>query len=478
MIAQESISDTNKLRTFALPRLETDDRTRARLAELVELPYVRHIAAMPDLHYKTTMESPSSCAVATKDVVVPQFSSASLNCGMSVVTTSLRPDQLTDEFLRSFYDQLNRGYWIRVINKFGIARSRYELTRDELRQVYLRGARALAQKYRLDEQTLAHIEHGGSLLTEEQIATIDLDRVVPAPASAKSRFNLGLGFAGNHFLEFQIVDEVLEAAAAERWGLKAGQVVLMYHTGPGIASTMLGRYYAGPRLKDSPSRRQDYYKKKMEFHMRHPDAAASREERMQNYFGEGLNADSPFTAEGQRLLSSMAIAMNYGYAYRAATFARVRDALADLANDRTVRLVYDSSHNSIQRDTIQGEELWVHRHNACRVLPGDPAIISGYNNTNSFLGIGLPGAEASLFTVDHGAGETIKRWEKSGWTVPDKRFQTKRYVFKHGLRNEEYRTSTVDHIKSEAVDLVVNTLHEAGIVAPVVRLRPVASLKN
>jgi RNA-splicing ligase RtcB len=424
------------------------------------------------------MESPSSCAVATKDVVVPQFSSASLNCGMSVVTTSLRPEQLTDEFLRSFYDQLNRGYWIRVINKFGIARSRYELTHDELKQVYLRGAKALADKYRLDDDTLAHIEHGGSLLSEDQIPTIDIDRIVPGPASAKSRYNLGLGFAGNHFLEFQIVDEVLEQDAAARWGLRGGQVVLMYHTGPGIAATMLGRYYAGPRLKDSPKRRRDYFMKKLAFHMLNADVIGSRQERWKNYFTDDLNVDTLTTPEGQRLLTSMAVAMNYGYAYRAATFARVRDALAGLTNDRDVRLVYDSSHNSIQRDTIQGEDLWVHRHNACRVLPGDPAIISGYNNTSSFLGIGLPGAEASLFTVDHGAGETIKRWEMAGWSTPDARYRTKRYLFKHQMRNEEYRVKEVEHVKSDAIDTVINMLHEADIVAPVVRLRPVASLKN
>jgi tRNA-splicing ligase RtcB (3'-phosphate/5'-hydroxy nucleic acid ligase) len=478
MIAQEPVNVSGKLRILVPPRLEVEGRTRARLAELIELPFVRHIAGMPDLHYKTTMESPSSCAVATKDAIVPQFSSASLNCGMSVVTTGLRPEQLTDEFLRSFYDQLNRGYWIRVINKFGIARSRYELTRDELKQAYLHGARAVAQKYRLDEDTLAHIEHGGSLLSEEQIASIDLDRIVPGPASAKSQYNLGLGFAGNHFLEFQIVDEVLEHEAAARWGLKAGQVVLMYHTGPGIASTMLGRYYAGPRLKDSPKRRRDYFMKKLAFHMLNPDALVSGQDRWRNYFSGGLNVNDPATTEGQRLLISMAVAMNYGYAYRAGTFARVRDALAALVNDRAVRLVYDSSHNSIQRDTIQGEELWVHRHNACRVLPGDPAIISGYNNTSSFLGMGLAGAEASLFTVDHGAGETIKRWEKAGWSVPDKRYQTKRYVFKHHPRNEEYKVKEVDHVKSDAIDTVINILHEANIVAPVVRLRPVASLKN
>ena len=478
MSAAEQLSINGKLRLLLPPRLEADGRTRARLAEIAELPFVRHVAVMPDLHYKKTMESPSSCAVATQEAIVPQFSSASLNCGMTVVATGLHEGQLGDEFLRAFYDRLNRGFWRRVINRLGIARSDYDLTRAELVQVYLRGARALAQKYRLDDDTLAHIEDGGSLLPEEAIASIDLDRIVPGPASTKSRYNLGLSFGGNHFMEFQAVDEVLDPTTAARWGLKAGQIVLMYHTGPGIASTMMGRYYAGPRLKDSPRRQRDYFVKKVAFHLLNPDALRSWRARWRSYFVGDLNVNNPASAEGHRLLVSLAVAMNYGYAYRAATFARVRDALADLAGDHQVCLIYDSSHNSIQRETIDGEELWIHRHNACRVRPGDPSIISGYSHTSSFLAVGLPGVAASLYTVDHGAGETIYRYEREGWLAPEPRYRTRRFVFKHRPRDEGYRVTEVEHVKSDAVDAVLEMLHASNLAAPVVRLRPIATLKN
>ena len=61
--------------------------------------------------------------------------------------------------------------------------------------------------------------------------------------------------------------------------------------------------------------------------------------------------------------------MNYGFAYRMATYAELR-RMARSSFGATARLVVDSPHNSIYEETVDGTHAFVHRHNACRAYPG------------------------------------------------------------------------------------------------------------
>src|SRR5690348_8233331 len=40
---------------------------------------------LPDFHHKSSMEMPSSIAVATRQTIRPTFTSASVNCGMALI---------------------------------------------------------------------------------------------------------------------------------------------------------------------------------------------------------------------------------------------------------------------------------------------------------------------------------------------------------------------------------------------------------
>src|SRR5439155_18042404 len=67
--------------------------------------------------------------------------------------------------------------------------------------------------------------------------------------SRASRSEMGLNFGGNHFLEVQVVDEVLDATAAAEWGLVPGRVIVMYHLGPGpFGGTLLHHYSRREKL--------------------------------------------------------------------------------------------------------------------------------------------------------------------------------------------------------------------------------------
>src|SRR5207249_349907 len=62
----------------------------AKLEAIASQPFVQHVLALPDLHQKANAEVPSSLAVVTRGVVVPEFTSVAINDGMGVVVTDLQ----------------------------------------------------------------------------------------------------------------------------------------------------------------------------------------------------------------------------------------------------------------------------------------------------------------------------------------------------------------------------------------------------
>src|ERR1700756_2705718 len=80
---------------------------------------------LPDFHHKSNMELPSSVAVATRNSIRPTLTSASVNCGMALITfDSGRP---SSEQIARFYDRVKKAY------PFPTTR-RLDLTYDEVLQ--------------------------------------------------------------------------------------------------------------------------------------------------------------------------------------------------------------------------------------------------------------------------------------------------------------------------------------------------------
>ena len=82
----------------AHPELPPDSQSmqlleRLSCSGLLALPPV----ALPDLHLKPALETPSSTATATQDTLVLGLTSPSPNCGMALAATSLGEDDLDQE---------------------------------------------------------------------------------------------------------------------------------------------------------------------------------------------------------------------------------------------------------------------------------------------------------------------------------------------------------------------------------------------
>lgn len=442
------------------------------------------VVCLPDIHVKDRTEGPSSFAAATEGTLVPDLTAPSVGCGMAVVATNLTKEQMGEKFFEDFFRAMreelgpNYGIFRNFLLMLGITkrpRKKYDFTDEELEAVLRDGAAAAVKKYGLPVDMLEKIEYRGSMFEEREKQKLDLRKILPPISFRSGKHNVGYGFKGNHFIEIQFVEEILDEAAAREAGLQKNQVVIMYHGGGGAVPYHAARFYGNPG-KNTP-KKFFLLLMKLWFHFGPLEGLKNTRLRLRYYFWprtfEEIPADS---LEGKRILFAIKAALNYSYAFRVATIARIQNALAKAFGGRRtakLELITDVIHNSIVKENIKGKEVFVHRHTANRVWPGKLTIVSGYNNTASYLALGGQDTERLLFSADHGAGETIKRIHGAGGSSPHpENFTTKFY------KTAAMQKTDIEHITDEGIELVLGHLEREKVLKPVVRLRPLAVFKG
>ena len=442
-----------------------------RLARWIEdLDYVAGTVRLPDFHLKDGMEAPASFVVASRGVIVPQLVSESINDGMGLIRTGVPAADVTPAALSAIAFALNLAG-----ARTKLTPGPYSWTPALLEAACREGAAPLIEHYGLGASTLAAVEDGGcaagSPLSVERYRA-----VVPAQLrrSRVSRSEIGLNFGGNHFLEIQAVDRIVDPAQASRFGISDGELVVMYHLGPGPMASILSNLFAY-RLKPPTHRKIGYAVGR---HLLH---ATRGVEQFRTFaaFNRWL-AVSEDSDAGRALAEVLAIVKNYGFAYRMATVAAIRDALVEaLAVDpNQVELVVDLSHNMLQPEVIAGERLWVSRANCCRPAEGRPGIVAGSHRVPSCLTVGPPGCERAVAGFDHGVGHLLESAEAAGAVPEDPRgLEVRRIKMVRGT-SEICSESSVTLLDPTVIEDAMATLAQAGYARPVAYLRPVANLKH
>lgn len=438
----------------------------------------RPLVCLPNIHPKAGLESPPQFVAAIKDTIVPQLTAPAMNCGMSVFKTSLTKNDFSEKFLEEFATNLRAGVypwltrWQTALQWIGFykrSESPYDIPRDTLIHVFLHGAPAALKYYNIVSSNDANIEYGGCVLSEQEKKDINLSSLVPRSAWINARHEMGYNFGGNHFLEFHYVEEIKDEETAHAWGIQKNQILLFYHGGGGHATYHLGRYF-GRREKNTPFEKIALFWLKLFFHFGSWDGIKNFRARWHAYFSRKQFPETPLASpEGRRLMQSIRIALNYGYAFRVALLARIIDAMP--IKNTAVTFLWDAAHNSIMEEDIGKEHVIVHRQDAVHAFPEKPIMIAGFN-TLSYLGIGQKHAEATLQSATPSAGKTIVRFEKEGASKPD--FSHYTLVSKRKepeLKRESHRTS-------EGLFAVTKELEDAGIIKPVAYLRPMGLIKG
>lgn len=433
------------------------------------------VVALPDLHHKPRLETPSGVVTATQDAIVLGLSSPSPGCGMALARTALATEDMEEEQLDVFFAHLAK--------RLNPARVRETLSPDEIIDVLAHGAAAVVSRYGFSTSLLDHIEERGDAFAAASVQADAeaISRAVPVELRQLGRREFGLVGGGNHFLEMQAVAEVLDEGVARAWGLHTGQIVVMFHADSGHLGAYVGRLYAH-RRKNTWRGRLREWQYKFSMHVRKARSWAEIRRRWP-YFSPRRWAPVPANSEeGQQVLCALRAATNYAYANRVAILAAIRDAMREAwGNDLPEpALLWDATHNSIRREQVDGRELWVHRHNVARAVPpsqmspgspfartGQPVLLPGTCRTSSYLCAADEGAGRALFSVNHGAGRTAQQL-----AVPCDGGLTRLYGYAGEL---EFLLS---HLSDDGSQAVVQTLQTNAIARPVVRLRPLAVLKG
>jgi tRNA-splicing ligase RtcB len=294
-------------------------------------------------------------------------------------------------------------------------------------------------------------------------------------ALARGADQCGTVGAGNHFIEVQVVDRIADERAAAAFGLQAGQICVLIHSG----SRGLGYQVCDDALKalrEAPAK----------YGITLPDRQLVC-----------APVESP---EGVHYLGAMRAAANYAFCNRQLLMWQVREVFARVF-DRPweslgMTLLYDVAHNIAKLEThaIDGgdREVCVHRKGATRAFPaghpdiparyretGQPVIIPGDMGRASWVLVGGPRSlERSFGTTCHGAGRCLSR------TAATKAAQGR------SIRAELERAGVIARSRSREglaeeqpaaykdVDIVVDVVHRAGLSLKVARLRPLGVIKG
>jgi tRNA-splicing ligase RtcB (3'-phosphate/5'-hydroxy nucleic acid ligase) len=431
-------------------------------------------AVLPDFHLKDDKEMPSSIAVATRDTIRPTMTCCSLNCGMALVALDIeRPHPRR---IARFYDRVRERLPYPPTYRPGLS------TEDVIRCAS-EGAHFAVERFGVDPAALERMEESGRLDTEAYGGAERIRRELPWSVKQLSRIRFATIGPSNHFIELQQVEEVLDAEAAALLGVEQGQATLQFHGGGGALAGELGVLF-GPRKRFPRPMRIQMAVQKPLYHYARARSLDELRRRRALYFSNGFPPVERVGTEGERLMLSNVMAMNYGFAFRLSAFGILAALMKESLGTADSRLVVDSPHNTIYEEELDGGTAVVHRHNAARAFPasrmrhhpifgrtGQALLLPGTSRTSSYLCVAGEGARVSLYSASHGAGSTIEDFAARGLSGPDPQGRvTLRFSYSGNGPAE------VEQLDDRGLDETLAILAARDVLRPVARLRPFAVL--
>ena len=342
------------------------------------------------------------------------------------------------------------------------------LSSGDLRHILSKGSRWAIEHGFGRQEDLDFTEEGGCL------AGADPDQVSER-AKERGSPQLGTLGSGNHFLEVDVVDEILLAGVAEAFGLRQGNLCVFIHSGSrGLGYQVCDDYLAVMA------------KAMRKYNIQLPDRQ--------------LACAPLHSEEGRQYLAAMSSAANYAWANRQVMMGLAERAFLEALDinpkELGFRLVYDVCHNiaKFERHKINEHEqtVCVHRKGATRAFPpgsehipsayrdvGQPVLIPGDMGTGSWVLAGTRRAMEETFGSScHGAGRVKSRTQALKQAQGRDLFQEMK---ERGVTLMATGRRTVAEEMPEAyknVDAVVEAIAMAGISQKVARLRPVGVIKG
>ena len=438
-----------------------DDKVLEQIGNVARLPGLVGCAmTMPDAHwgYGFPIGGVAAFDAQAGGIISAGGVGFDISCGIRCLRVDLDRAELAPA-LRKVSDSLFRDIPAGVGEGGNL-----QLTVPELDQVLVGGAKwAVGRGYGVAAD-LEYIEEHGCM-----------QGAVPAHVSplakSRQRGEMGTLGSGNHYLEVQYVERILDAGAAAAYGLREGQVVVSIHCGSRGLGHQVGTDYL-VELAQAAGR----------LGLTLPD----RE----------LACAPILSPEGQRYIGAMNAAMNCALANRQILAHLTRRVFNHYFPGAGVETLFDVSHNTCKPEMhkVGGRArlLHVHRKGATRAFGpghpdvparyravGQPVIIGGSMGTGSYVLRGSATSEERAWSsASHGAGRAMSRRKALA------RWKGRELVDELAARGILVRTRSMRGAAEEApgaykdLEAVAMATEAAGLAGRVAALRPLTCIKG
>ena len=463
----------------------SNDKSLEQLTNTASLPgIVGEAWCMADFHqgYGFPIGGVVATDIENGGVISPGGVGFDINCGVRLCTIDLGEGDiasLTKEKSGTGYKAFGGRLKGRIPSgdRGGsglLATGKKSLTEIELDDILAEGAKAASEMGLGHDEDLDFMEMKGHLDAEADS--------ISETAKRRGVQSLGSIGKGNHFVEVQVFDEIMDERAAKAFGLERGRLTAMIHTG----SRGLGYQVCSEHVKNLERR----FRQRGDGRWHSEDLGIS--------IADIQLASAPFfSKEGESYFEAMKAAGNYAFANRSAVTQQLRVALNEhLKTEVDVGVVYDVCHNIAR---VEGHEVHgsscsccVHRKGATRAFGGDktelgsrfsgigqPVLIPGDMGTASYVLAGPEkGMNQAFGSSCHGAGRALSRTEARR-KIDGK--SVKSELARKGVSIYETTEVCLSEEAPEAykdVDDVIRLTAESGLARPVARLKPLIVIKG
>ncbi|MCG2686066.1 RtcB family protein [Candidatus Parcubacteria bacterium] len=432
------------VRIFGSEKLVTqlEETVIWQISNVATLPGIQKYAiAMPDAHsgYGFPIGGIAAFDPQQGGVISMGGIGFDISCGVRTMTTGLSQDEVQphlEKLVDRLYADVPAGLGVPGKIKTGF---------PTLDQIMIQGAHWAVKNGYGTKQDLERIEDGGRVEGADPTT-------VSEKAKKRQRNKMGTLGSGNHYVEVQVIDQIYDAATADRWDLREGDVVISFHCG----SRALGHQIGTDYLRTLAKAVQKY-------RIKIPD----RE----------LVCAPINSPEGKQFLAAVRAGINCALANRQILAHLVRQAVITVFPGTEVATLYDVSHNTAKFEEYEGRQLLVHRKGATRAFKNQPALVGGSMGTASFILVGT-GDPRSFASCVHGAGRIMSR------TQARKSYRGLDIVQELEKRGTLVRSQSTPGIAEEApsaykdVEEVVDVVDKLGFAKKVARLKPLGCVKG
>ena len=431
---------------------DVDDAAVEQLTNVACLPgVIEPVIGLPDMHWGYGLPMGAVSAFDAEDGIISAgLCGFDINCGINSIRTNLTYDEVKEK-IKELIPALFRAVPCGVGS-----RGTLRLTPNQMDEVMTRGLNWAVENGYGTKDDIEHTEENGCIEGADPSKVSGL-------AKRRGMPQLGTLGAGNHFLEIQRVTDIFDEETAKQGGIvDENQILIMIHCG----SRGFGHQVATDYLKIQEQAARKY-------NIWLPDRQ--------------LVCAPVKSKEGQDYFAAMKCAVNYSFTNRLVMTQWVRETFEKVFGrsweDMEMHPVYALCHNvvNLEEHTINGgkRKFFVHRKGATRAFPGDLVLVAGTMGTASFILKGTEKAMLETFGSSvHGAGRAMSRH------AAIRKYRGERVKQELAQMGITAKSTHLKILAEEApqaykdVDMVIESVHAAGISLKVARMVPIGVCKG